>query len=137
MAQETIDNSEAHSGQAVRVMVVDDSATIRRSAEEMLEQEGFAVATAEDGFQALAKLVDNRPDIVFMDVGMPRLDGYQACSVIKNSRLFRQTPVIMLSSKDSLFDLARGRLVGAEQFIAKPFARDELLAVIKQYVHVS
>lgn len=91
------------------------------------------VTTAEDGFEALVRLVDIQPDIVLMDVGMPRLDGYQACSVIKNSRLFRKTPVIMLSSKDSLFDTARGRLVGAEEFITKPFTREELLEVIRHY----
>jgi twitching motility two-component system response regulator PilG len=118
----------------IKVMVVDDSATIRRTAEDLLKSEGFAVFTAEDGFQALAKMGDNQPDIVFMDVGMPRLNGYQACSVIKNSRLFRKTPVVMLSSKDGLFDKARGRLVGAEQFISKPFTRRDLLESIRRYV---
>ncbi|MEE4376677.1 MAG: response regulator [Candidatus Competibacteraceae bacterium] len=118
-------------------MVVDDSATIRRTAEDLLTSEGFAVLTSEDGFQALAKMVDSQPDIVFMDVGMPRLNGYQACSVIKNSRLFRKTPVVMLSSKDGLFDKARGRLVGAEQFISKPFTRKDLLESIRRYVPLS
>jgi twitching motility two-component system response regulator PilG len=121
----------------VKVMVVDDSATIRRTAEDLLTSEGFAVLTSEDGFQALAKMVDSQPDIVFMDVGMPRLNGYQACSVIKNSRLFRKTPVVMLSSKDGLFDKARGRLVGAEQFISKPFTRKDLLESIRRYVPLS
>jgi len=122
---------------AVKVMVVDDSATIRRTAEDLLSSEGFAVFTSEDGFQALAKMVDSQPDIVFMDVGMPRLNGYQACSVIKNSRLFRKTPVVMLSSQDGLFDKARGRLVGAEQFISKPFTRKDLLESIRRYVPLS
>ncbi|NJN46018.1 MAG: response regulator [Candidatus Competibacteraceae bacterium] len=121
----------------IKVMVVDDSATIRRTAEDLLTSEGFAVFTSDDGFQALAKMVDSHPDIVFMDVGMPRLNGYQACSVIKNSRLFRKTPVIMLSSKDGLFDKARGRLVGAEQFISKPFTRKDLLESIRRYVPLS
>ncbi|MCP5424972.1 MAG: response regulator [Gammaproteobacteria bacterium] len=120
---------------ARKVMVVDDSTTIRRTAQAILQEEGFEVATAEDGFEALARLIDVKPDIIFMDIGMPRLDGYQACSVIKNSRLFRKTPVIMLSSKDGLFDIARGRLMGAEQFMTKPFTREDLLEVVNRYAH--
>lgn len=135
MTHETIDDSPRQMNPARKVMVVDDSTTIRRTAQAILQEEGFEVATAEDGFEALARLIDVKPDIIFMDIGMPRLDGYQACSVIKNSRLFRKTPVIMLSSKDGLFDIARGRLMGAEQFMTKPFTREDLLEVVNRYAH--
>lgn len=117
----------------VKVMVVDDSSTIRRTAETLLRREGYDVVTADDGFEALSKIVDHNPSIVFMDIMMPRLDGYQTCSVIKNNRRFRDTPVVMLSSKDGIFDKARGRLVGSEQFVTKPFTREDLLEAIKQY----
>lgn len=122
---------------AIKVMVVDDSRTIRRTAETLLEREGFTVITADDGFEALSRMVESEPDIVFLDIMMPRLDGYQTCSVIKSNGRFRGTPVIMLSSKDGIFDKARGKLAGSEQFITKPFTREDLLEAIQQHVHVS
>lgn len=119
----------------VKVLVIDDSKTIRRTAENLLVKAGCGVMTASDGFEALAKLIDYRPDVVFVDVMMPRLDGYHTCALIKHNASLRDTPVIMLSSKDGLFDRARGRLVGAEQYLAKPFTRDELLGAIRRYAH--
>ena len=119
----------------LRVLVIDDSKTIRRTAENLLLKAGCEVMTAADGFEALAKLIDWRPHVVFIDVMMPRLDGYQTCALIKNNNSLRDTPVIMLSSKDGLFDRARGRLVGAEQYLAKPFTRDELLGAIRRFAH--
>lgn len=119
----------------VKVLVIDDSKTIRRTAENLLVKAGCGVMTASDGFEALAKLIDYRPDLVFVDVMMPRLDGYHTCALIKHNALLRDTPVVMLSSKDGLFDRARGRLVGAEQYLAKPFTRDELLGAIRRYAH--
>ncbi len=119
---------------ATRVLVVDDSVTIRRTAESLLKREGYEVQTADDGFEALAKIVDWRPSIIFLDIMMPRLDGYQTCAVIKNNSEFYLTPVIMLSSKDGIFDRARGALVGSEQYLTKPFTREELLEAIHQHV---
>ena len=116
-----------------RILIVDDSMTIRRTAETLLKREGYDVVTAEDGFEALSRIVDERPDLIFMDIMMPRLDGYQACAVIKNNSEFCSTPVIMLSSKDSIFDRARGSLVGSEQYVTKPFTREELLDAIQQH----
>ena len=118
----------------LRVMVIDDSKTIRRTAETLLKKEGCEVVTATDGFEALSKIADHQPQIVFVDIMMPRLDGYQTCALIKNNQMFKQTPVIMLSSKDGLFDKARGRIVGSEQYLTKPFTRDELLSAIRKYV---
>ncbi|MFC3650517.1 MULTISPECIES: twitching motility response regulator PilG [Dyella] len=115
-------------------MVIDDSKTIRRTAETLLKKEGCEVLTAVDGFEALAKISDQKPAIIFVDIMMPRLDGYQTCALIKNNPQFRSTPVIMLSSKDGLFDKARGRIVGAEQYLTKPFTRDELLGAIHRHV---
>ena len=115
------------------VMVIDDSNTIRRSAEIFLKQAGCVVVLAENGFDALAKLSDHRPDIVFCDVLMPRLDGYQTCALIKKSPRFKNTPVIMLSSKDGLFDRARGRLVGSEEYLTKPFTKDSLLKCVQSH----
>jgi twitching motility two-component system response regulator PilG len=112
----------------LRVMVIDDSKTIRRTAETLLKREGCEVVTATDGFEALAKIADQQPQIIFVDIMMPRLDGYQTCALIKGNQLFKATPVIMLSSKDGLFDKARGRIVGSEQYLTKPFTREELLA---------
>ena len=117
----------------LKVLVVDDSKTIRRAAESLLAQEGCEVSTAVDGFDALSKIVHHPPDIVFVDIMMPRLDGYQVCSLIKHNKIFRSIPVIMLSSKDGLFDRARGRLVGSEHYVTTPFTRDELLAAIDQH----
>ena len=118
----------------VKVMVIDDSNTIRRSAEIFLLQAGCTVILAEDGFDALAKIADHRPDLIFVDIMMPRLDGYQTCSLIKHNKVFRSIPVIMLSSKDGLFDRARGRIVGSEHYLTKPFTRDELLSAIERHV---
>jgi len=121
--------------QGVKVLVIDDSKTIRRSAENLLTKEGYDVITATDGFDALAKIADARPEIIFVDIMMPRLDGYQTCALIKNNSEFKATPVVMLSSKDGLFDKAKGRIVGSDQYITKPFSRDELLGTIKTLVH--
>jgi twitching motility two-component system response regulator PilG len=115
------------------VLVVDDSATIRRSAETMLANEGFKVFTAENGFEALSKITRHRPDLIFVDIMMPRLDGYQTTAIIKNNAEFRDTPVIMLTSKDGLFDKARGRVVGSDLYLTKPFTREELLTAVKQH----
>ena len=131
----TVNENVNHDGLAgLKVMVIDDSKTIRRTAETLLKKEGAEVLTAVDGFEALAKISDLRPDIIFVDIMMPRLDGYQTCALIKNNHVFRSTPVIMLSSKDGLFDKARGRIVGSEQYLTKPFTRDELLDAIRQHV---
>lgn len=119
---------------AFKIMVIDDSKTIRRTAELLLEQAGCQVITAFDGFDALAKIVDERPDIIFIDVMMPRLDGYQTCALVKNNPAFKAIPVIMLSSRDGLFDKAKGRIVGVDQFLTKPFSKEELLGAIKAYV---
>jgi twitching motility two-component system response regulator PilG len=115
-------------------MVIDDSKTIRRTAETLLRREGAEVVTAVDGFEALAKIVEHAPQVIFVDVMMPRLDGYQTCALIKNNRRFGTTPVIMLSSKDGLFDKARGRIVGADEYVTKPFTREELLDAIRHHV---
>jgi len=118
----------------LKILVIDDSKTIRRTAETLLAKEGCQVFTAVDGFDALSKIADHRPDIIFVDIMMPRLDGYQTCSLIKHNKTFNDTPVIMLSSKDGLFDRARGRLVGSEQYLTKPFTKDELLGAIHSHV---
>ena len=119
---------------SLKVMVIDDSKTIRRTAESLLKKEGCNVVTATDGFEALAKIADEKPDIIFVDIMMPRLDGYQTCALIKNNQVFKETPVIMLSSKDGLFDRARGRIVGSDQYLTKPFTKDELLGAIREHV---
>lgn len=125
---------EAGSIDGLKVLVIDDSKTIRRTAETLLKKEGCHVITANDGFEALAKIADHKPDIIFVDIMMPRLDGYQTCALIKNNSIFKTTPVIMLSSKDGLFDKAKGRIVGSEQYLTKPFTRDELLGAIHEHV---
>ena len=117
----------------LKVMVVDDSKTIRRTAETLLSKVGCTVVTATDGFDALSKIADIQPDIIFVDIMMPRLDGYQTCALIKNNSQYKSTPVIMLSSKDGLFDRAKGRIVGADQYLTKPFSKEELVATIKEY----
>jgi twitching motility two-component system response regulator PilG len=127
-----MDSSGALSG--LKVMVIDDSKTIRRTAETLLKKERCDVVTAPDGIEALAKIADHHPQIIFVDIMMPRLDGYQTCALIKNNQMFRSTPVIMLSSKDGLFDKAKGRIVGSEQYLTKPFTREELLSAIRRYV---
>ena len=118
----------------LKVMVIDDSKTIRRTAETLLKKSGCEVVTATDGFEALSKILEHRPNIIFVDIMMPRLDGYQTCALIKNNKMFKETPVIMLSSKDGLFDRARGKIVGSEQYLTKPFTKDELLGAISKYV---
>ena len=115
---------------ALNIMVIDDSSTIRRSAEIFLSQGGYNVILAEDGFDALAKINDHHPDLIFCDILMPRLDGYQICALIKKSAKFHHTPVIMLSSKDSLFDRARGAIVGSNEYLTKPFTKDSLLKTV-------
>ena len=117
----------------VRVMVIDDSNTIRRSAEIFLRQGGHEVVLAEDGFDALAKVNDHDPELIFCDILMPRLDGYQTCAIIKRNPRFAKVPVIMLSSKDGLFDKARGRMVGSEDYLTKPFTKEQLLRAVAQY----
>ena len=118
----------------VRVMVIDDSNTIRRSAEIFLLQAGCQVILAENGFDALAKIADHQPDLIFVDIMMPRLDGYQTCALIKKSSKHRETPVIMLSSKDSLFDRARGRMVGSDEYLTKPFTKESLLRAVEGHL---
>lgn len=118
---------------SLKIMIIDDSKTIRKSAETLLNKEGCDVLTAEDGFEALAKIAEHKPDLIFVDIMMPRLDGYQTCTLIKNNRQFRDTPVIMLTSKDSIFDKARGRIVGSEEYLTKPFTRDDLLQAVNRH----
>jgi twitching motility two-component system response regulator PilG len=121
--------------QGIKVMVIDDSNTIRRSAEIFLLQAGCTVILADDGFDALAKIADHQPDLVFVDIMMPRLDGYQTCALIKKNAKFQRTPVIMLSSKDGLFDRARGRMVGSDQYLTKPFTKESLLKAVAAHVN--
>ena len=116
-------------------MVIDDSNTIRRSAEIFLLQAGCQVILAEDGFDALAKIADHRPDVIFVDIMMPRLDGYQTCALIKRNARFKSTPVIMLSSKDGLFDRARGRMAGSDQYLTKPFTQEGLVEAVNNYIN--
>lgn len=127
------ESNESGALTGLRVMVIDDSKTIRRTAETLLKKEGCDVVTANDGFEALGKIAEVQPQVIFVDIMMPRLDGYQTCALIKSNQLFKSTPVIMLSSKDGLFDKARGRIVGSEQYLTKPFTRDELLDVVRRY----
>ena len=126
-------NAGGDAGNSFKVMVIDDSKTIRRTAETLLKKEGFEVLTATDGFEALSMIADHQPNLILLDIMMPRLDGYQTCALIKHHRVFRHTPVVMLSSKDGLFDRARGRVVGSDNYITKPFTREELLSVIEQF----
>ena len=119
----------------LKILVIDDSKTIRRTAETLLTKEGCQVFTAIDGFDALSKIADHQPDLIFVDIMMPRLDGYETCSLIKHNKTFKDTPVIMLSSKDGLFDRARGRIVGSEQYLTKPFTKDELLGAISNQIN--
>jgi len=115
-----------------KVLVIDDSNTIRRSAEIFLKQGGHEVMLAEDGFDALSKINDFRPDLIFCDILMPRLDGYQTCAIIKRNAVFSGVPVVMLSSKDGVFDKARGRMVGSQDYLTKPFTKDQLLQTVQQ-----
>jgi twitching motility two-component system response regulator PilG len=125
--------SQAAAGTGIKVLVIDDSNTIRRSAEIFLGQGGHQVILAEDGFDALAKVNDHTPDLIFCDILMPRLDGYQTCAIIKRNPHFTHVPVIMLSSKDGLFDKARGRMVGSEDYLTKPFTKEQLLKAVQQF----
>ena len=118
---------------ALRVLVIDDSNTIRRSAELYLKQAGCDVILAEDGFSALAKITENNPDVIFVNIMMPRLDGYQTCALIKRNPRFRDTRVVMLSSKDGVFDRARGRLVGSDEYLTKPFTKDDLTRAVRAH----
>ena len=129
----TSNASKSFSG--LKILVIDDSKTIRRTAETLLSKEGCQVFTAIDGFDALSKIADHQPDLIFVDIMMPRLDGYETCSLIKHNKTFKETPVIMLSSKDGLFDRARGRIVGSEQYLTKPFTKDELLGAISNQIN--
>jgi twitching motility two-component system response regulator PilG len=133
MADATPAPSAAPALPAVRVLVIDDSNTIRRSAEIFLRQGGHEVVLAEDGFDALAKVNDHTPDLIFCDILMPRLDGYQTCAIIKRNPRFTSVPIIMLSSKDGVFDKARGRMVGSEDYLTKPFTKEQLLRAVAQY----
>ncbi len=128
------DGAQQSTNLNVKVMVIDDSKTIRRSAETLLKKVGCEVVTAIDGFEALAKITEHKPDIIFVDIMMPRLDGYQTCALIKNNQTFKATPVIMLSSKDSIFDRARGRIVGSEKYLTKPFSKEDLINAITTHV---
>jgi len=121
--------------QGLKVLVIDDSKIIQRTAGTLLKMVGCEVLTANDGFEALSVIVDSRPDLIFVDIMMPRLDGYQTCALIKHNDLYRDVPVIMLSSKDGLFDRARGRIVGSDQYLTKPFSRDELLDAVRQFAN--
>src|SRR6185436_12567099 len=134
VAMENLATNQSARLAGLKVLVIDDSKTIRRTAETLLSKEGCEVFTAVDGFDALSKIADHQPDIVFVDIMMPRLDGYQTCSLIKHNKVFRSIPVIMLSSKDGLFDRARGRIVGSEHYLTKPFTKDELLNAIETHV---
>ena len=119
---------------SIKILVIDDSNTIRRSAEMYLRQAGFEVVLAEDGFDALAKISDHQPRVIFVDIMMPRLDGYQTCALVKQNPHLRSTPVIMLSSKDGVFDRARGRLAGSDRYLTKPFTREALIEAVQEYV---
>ena len=130
MASDTTDSAL----DGVKVMVIDDSKTIRRTAETLLKKAGCEVVTAVDGFEALAKITDQNPDVIFIDIMMPRLDGYQTCALIKKNKTYKHTPVILLTSKDGLFDRARGRIVGSDRYLTKPFTKDELLGAIKEHL---
>ena len=132
MTDTTADTKGSLAG--VKVMVIDDSNTIRRSAEIFLMQAGATVILAEDGFDALAKIADHQPKVVFVDIMMPRLDGYQTCALIKKNPRFSSTPVVMLSSKDGLFDRARGRMVGSDEYLTKPFTKDSLLKTVDAHL---
>jgi len=128
-----VSNEAPANAPGVKVLVIDDSNTIRRSAEIFLKQGGYQVLLAEDGFDALAKVNDHEPDLIFCDILMPRLDGYQTCAIIKRNTKFADVPVIMLSSKDGLFDKARGRMVGSQDYLTKPFTKDQLLQAVEQH----
>src|SRR3954468_17761492 len=126
--------AQGNSSAPIKVLVIDDSNTIRRSAEMFLRQAGYEVILAEDGFDALSKIADHQPRLIFVDIMMPRLDGYQTCALIKQNPKLKSTPVIMLSSKDGVFDRARGRLAGSDRYLTKPFTKEGLVAAVNEYV---
>jgi twitching motility two-component system response regulator PilG len=127
-------NEEQTEFNGLKVMVIDDSNTIRRTAETLLKKVGCEVLVAENGFEALPIISTQRPDIMFIDIMMPRLDGYQTCALVKNNPNFRDIPIVMLSSKDGLFDRAKGRVVGAEEYLTKPFSKEDLLGAIRTHI---
>ncbi len=128
-------SEETESGfSGLKIMVIDDSKTIRRTAENLLRKAGCEVITAVDGFEALSLVADHQPDLIFVDIMMPRLDGYQTCALIKGNKAYSDIPVVMLSSKDGLFDRAKGRLAGSDQYLTKPFTREELLDAIRRHL---
>jgi len=129
-----VDNDLDRDVADLKIMVIDDSKTIRRTAELLLKKAGCSVMTATDGFEALALIADGRPDVIFVDIMMPRLDGYQTCALIKNNARYSSIPIILLSSKDSIFDKARGRIVGSQFYLTKPFTRDDLLGAIDEHL---
>jgi twitching motility two-component system response regulator PilG len=129
--------SSGSAAEPIKVLVIDDSNTIRRSAEMFLRQAGYEVILAEDGFDALAKISDHHPRVIFIDIMMPRLDGYQTCALIKQNPKLKSTPVIMLSSKDGVFDRARGRLAGSDRYLTKPFTKEGLIEAVNDYVKPS
>jgi Response regulators consisting of a CheY-like receiver domain and a winged-helix DNA-binding domain len=130
-----VNEEEAQTGfSGLKIMVIDDSKTIRRTAENLLRKAGCEVITATDGFEALSLVADHHPDLIFVDIMMPRLDGYQTCALIKSNKAYSDTPVVMLSSKDGLFDRAKGRLAGSDQYLTKPFTREELLDAIRRHI---
>ena len=140
MVQQTASSADAsapvpggNASGGAKVLVIDDSNTIRRSAEIFLRQGGHEVVLAEDGFDALAKVNDHDPELIFCDILMPRLDGYQTCAIIKRNARFAGVPVVMLSSKDGVFDKARGRMVGSQDYLTKPFTKDQLLQAVDQF----
>lgn len=139
MSQEQLNQNKLSLDQlsTIKVMVIDDSNTIRRSAEIFLKAAGCEVILAEDGFDALAKISNEHPDVIFVDIMMPKLDGYQTCSLIKRNARYKATPVIMLSSKDGLFDRARGRMVGSDQYLTKPFTKDTLTEAVQTYAAIA
>ena len=126
-------NQAPDAAAGIKVLVIDDSNTIRRSAEIFLKQGGHEVLLAEDGFDALSKVNDHKPHLIFCDILMPRLDGYQTCAIIKRNADFSSVPVVMLSSKDGVFDKARGRMVGSQDYLTKPFTKDQLLQAVQQF----
>jgi twitching motility two-component system response regulator PilG len=129
---------ENYNLEGLKIMLVDDSKTILRSAEMFLaEKKGCQVITAEDGFESLSLISKDRPDIIFMDIMMPKLDGYQTCALIKSNEEYADIPVIMLSSKHNLFDMARGRLSGSEKYLTKPFTHDDLIGAIVSHIHAT
>ncbi len=132
--QEQLNENGKSDLSGLKIMLIDDSRTIRRSAETMLSREGCEVITANDGFEALALIHKHEPHLIFVDIMMPRLDGYQTCAIIKNNARFQKVPVVMLTSKDGLFDKARGRIVGSDQYLTKPFTRDELLSAVRDQI---